>query len=434
MATKLTESALRKVEAPTDGRGYVIVYDSEVRGLGLRITKADARSWILTYRTRQGRERRYTIGQFANWPLSAAREEGRRLRRIVDQGGDPLQQLATERAAATVNELADRYLAEHAPRLRASSRRDVEDNLKKWVRPELGKMKVIDVRHTDVERLHQKITAYGTPYRANRTMSLMSKLFNLSIKWEMRADNPVKGIERNQEQKRTRYLHPAEIARLAVALDTHPSRAAANAIRLLLLTGARRGEVLGAKWDALDLQTGVWVKPGSTTKQKTEHRVPLSAPALQLLVGIHVAALKAAKDAGHDAEISSFVFPSPNGKHLSNIKTSWLSVCKRAGLVNKIPKLSKNGKPIMGREGVPVFEWKTTARIHDLRHSYASILASAGLSLPIIGALLGHSQQATTARYAHLMDDPLRAATDRAAAIIGAAGVGGDVVPMTRRA
>jgi integrase len=208
-------------------------------------------------------------------------------------------------------------------------------------------------------------------------------MFSLTIRWGWRTDNPAKGIERNQEQKRHRYLAGDELGRLTKALAEHEDQQAANIIRLLLLTGARRGEVQSATWDQFDLVSGTWVKPGSTTKQKTDHRVPLSAPARQLLAELRE---KAAKDA-------LYVFPGRGGEgHRVEINAAWAAICKSANI--------------------------TQARMHDLRHTYASVLASAGLSLPTIGALLGHSQPATTARYAHLFDDPLRAATERVGAIV----------------
>ena len=167
---------------------------------------------------------------------------------------------------------------------------------------------------------------------------------------------------------------------------------------MLLLTGARRGEVLSATWEMFDLENGVWTKPSSHTKQKKLHRVPLSPPALQLLQEI--------KNRGSDSE---YVFPSRLGAkrpHLTELKNSWKKVCELAGL-----------------EGV---------RIHDLRHSFASILVSGGASLPLIGALLGHTQVQTTQRYAHLMDDPLRRAVTSAGAVIEANGEA-DVVKLGDR-
>jgi integrase len=186
-------------------------------------------------------------------------------------------------------------------------------------------------------------------------------------------------LHRNPEPKRTRYLSGEELQRLTAVLADHPNRQSANVIRLLLLTGARRGELLNATWDQFDLEGGIWIKPSAHTKQKKEHRVPLSAAAKQLLC-----------DMKAETSESSYVFPGRvPGEPLREIKSFWAGVCRRAGLED--------------------------FRIHDLRHTYASILASAGLSLPVIGALLGHTQPNTTARYSHLFDDPLRDATEKVA-------------------
>jgi integrase len=303
---KLTDRFVKSAAAPDEGRPYRIYYDHEVKGFGLRVTKGGFRAFVLNYRSR-GVERRYTIGSFPDWKVSAAREEAKRLKRFVDQGRDPMGERHEERAAPTVNDLIDRYLAEHAPRKRERSRQEDESLIRQWIRPELGNKRVADLRHADVEKLHRKITAKGVPIRANRAAALLSKMFSLAAtRWEMRSDNPCRGLERNTEEKRNRYLADDELRRLTEALAVHPNQAAANAIRLLLLTGARRGEVLGATWDQFDLEEGVWTKAASFTKQKKLHRVPLSAPARQLLAEIKAAAERA------NREHSPFVFP-PSG-------------------------------------------------------------------------------------------------------------------------
>src|SRR5262249_36197390 len=161
-------------------------------------------------------------------------------------------------------------------------------------------------------------------------------------------------------------------------------------------------EALAARWDMFDLDTGVWVKPSAHTKQRREHRIPISAPAVELLKELK------------ETATGSYVFPAAggNGRPLTDLKRSWLSICRQAGLADETPRRTRTGKLVYGADGKPLMTWRATARLHDLRHTYASILASEGLSLPIIGALLGHTQAQTTARYAHLLDDPLRAATE----------------------
>ena len=390
LAKPLTGAIVRSLPAPA--KGNEIHYDTEVAGFGVRVTAGDACSFVLNYRTRSGRERRYTIGRWPDWTATAARTEARRLRHLIDEGGDPLADLEAEREAPTVAELCDRFETEHLPRLRASSAADYKRMLNNHVRPHFGAhVKVQDVIFADIDALHRKITKAGHLHRANRTIAVVSKMFALAIRWAMRPDNPCKHVERNQETKRKRYLSADELVRLTMALAAHPDKQTANTVRLLLLTGARRGEVLAAKWADIDLGTGTWTKPGATTKQKTDHAVPLSAPARQLLSEIRE------EQASKRRPLGEYVFPSIGGSgHVVEIKRLWRNVCKAAAI--------------------------SGLRIHDLRHSFASQLASGGASLPLIGALLGHATPATTHRYAHLFDDPQRAATEKVGAIISAAG------------
>lgn len=428
----MTDEQARKIKAPA--AGYLFIGDGgkkAARGLALRITcptaaePNGARAWVFTYRGLDGRQRRFTIGRIEAWPIEAARAKARALRQIVDDGGDPLKSRQDEREAPTVDDLADRYIAEHLPRLRPGSRERAGTFLRNWIRPRLGKMKVKDVEHADIDRLHRAITAAGTPTTANRVVAVLSKMFNLAIRWGWRTDNPARGVEHNPEQPRQRYLTGDELARLMAALAKHIGKPSADAVRLLLLTGARRDEVLSATWDQFDLGAGVWTKPSAHTKQKREHRVPLSAPARQLLADMLARERKRAKEDGR--EPSKHLFPSPGGKNPAqrSLKTFWRTVAGEAGLAERVPQKARDGKVMRKRNGTVRMIWRPTVRVHDLRHSYASSLAGAGLSLPIIGALLGHTQPATTARYAHLADAALRAATERVGAEVVAAERGG---------
>lgn len=396
---------VRELAPPSVGNW--VFYDrggkEPVRGFGVRVTATGAKAFVLNY-TIAGRERRMTIGGYPAWSVAAAREQAKSLRRKVDAGIDPLGVREAERGAPNVSELCDRYVAEHAKRKR-TGQQDIA-YIDRLIRPKLGSRKVESITFSDLDGLHRRLTAANGPYLANRVAALTSKMFALAIRWGMRADNPAKGIERNHEERRYRYLTGDELRRLTDTLTAYPNQIAANAVRLLLLTGARRGEVLGATWDQFDLEAGIWCKPSSHTKQKREHRVPMSAPALKLLADMRATAERNARARGR--EPSRYVFPGRVGEcPLVEIKSAWAGLCKAAKL-----------------DGV---------RLHDLRHTYASMLASAGLSLPVIGALLGHTQPGTTARYAHLFDDPLRAATERVAAIVtGTDSAGADVVSIGR--
>jgi Arm DNA-binding domain/Phage integrase family len=284
MAQRLTDRVVKGLPRPKAGNR--IYYDDLVSGFGCRVTAGGARAFVLNYRRRtDGLERRFTIGSFPDWSVAGAREEAKGLRRAVDGGADPVGDHRAEREAPTVNDLCDRYENEQLPRRRASTQRDYRSMLGVHIRPWLGKRKVSTLAYSDVDFLHREITRHSGPYRANRVIALLSKLCSLAVQWHWRADNPCKGVERNDEAKRKRYLSGAELERLSAALAQHDDRDAADIFRLLLLSGARRGEVLSARWQDLDLETGVWTKPGATTKQRTEHIVPLSAPARQLLAG-----------------------------------------------------------------------------------------------------------------------------------------------------
>jgi integrase len=393
MATRLTDASVKRLAIPE--RGSKVYYDGDVPGFGCRVTATGVRSFVLNYTVRtSGRERRYTIGQFPDWSTTAARAKAQQLRQDISDGGDPLGDLEDLRAAPTVDELCDRFEAEHLPRKAESTANEYRRSLRNHVRPFFGKhVKVADVTFADIDRLHRRITANGHPYAANRTLALVSKMFALSVRWGMRADNPCRGIERNYEGKRRRYIAADELPRLTEALAQFKDQQAANIIRVLLLTGARRGEVLAMRWADVDVTTGIWSKPGSTTKQRTDHIVPLSAPARQLLSEIRT------QQVGKRHALGEYVFPGRLGdghRTGDSIKKVWPKLCKAAAI--------------------------SGLRIHDLRHSFASQLASSGASLPLIGALLGHSNPITTHRYAHLFDDPQRAAVERVGAIIDNAG------------
>ena len=389
---KLTDKIVKALKPPA--KGYALRWDSDVHGFGVRVTAAGSKSFILNYRTHANRIRRLTIAEYPAYSTEVAREVAKEHRHTIDNGGDPLADRKAVREAPTFKDLADAYVEEHLPKKRASSAKTDEDALTKVLLPVLGNLKVADITHDDIDGIHRRITKRGKRYRANRIVALLSKMFALAIKKRWLSDNPAKGIERNQEQKRARYLSVLELDQLSEALAAHPDQRTADAIRLLLFTGARRGEVLSMTWDQIDFETGKWTKPGASTKQKTEHVVPLSAPALQLLAKMR------------ETSDSKYVFPGRGGVgHRTDLKKPWPAICKAAGI--------------------------SGLQVHDLRHSHASMLAGAGYSLPVIGALLGHTQPSTTARYAHLADDRLRKATETVGAIIEGAGTpGAEVVKM----
>jgi len=320
--------------------------------------------------------------------VAVAREEAKKLRAKADLGSDPMQNRHEERASLTMRELAKRYVDEWArPRKRPCSVKNDEIMLNRHIIPVIGSLRVNAVRYADIDRLHRKITQTA-PIAANRCLSLLSKMFSLAIRWEMRTDNPTKGVSKNFEEGREVYFDAEALERLHAALAAFPRQPSADVVRLLLLTGARRGEVLSARWSQINFKTGTWVKPSSHTKQKRVHRLPLNRQAQELLQRLH-----------EKRGDSDYVFPGRAVGPQTDLKKIWRTVSIRAGLKG--------------------------TRIHDLRHTHASLLANSGESLQTIGRLLGHSSPNTTAKYSHLNDAALLAAVAIAGEAMAAADVGG---------
>lgn len=393
------------LEAPE--KGYRIYKDAVLLGFGLRVTAAGARSFVLDY-TVSGRSRRYTIGQWPAWSVDAARTRAKELRREADDGNDPQEQKQAKRDELTLSDyIEERYRPIHMTRLRKNTQDAYDRVLRLHILPNLGSKKLSEIDHDDIVKLHSKISAKA-PIQANRAIATLSKVFSLALKNRLIDVHPVKGIERNQERKDNVRLSSDEIARLIIALDQYASRSdenrsVASAIKLIAMTGARKTEVLSATWDMFNLEEGRWVKPSSHTKQKLEHSAPLNSAALEVLRDLDRTSKAVAAEFG--MKRPDYVFPgSGRTGHLVEIKKGWLAVKEVAGLLDE-----QCGKRV---------------RIHSLRHSFASLLVNQGISLNAIGALLGHSNTATTDRYAHADFEPLRKASEIVAMASGGEGQG----------
>lgn len=374
---KLTKRFVDLLQPPPDSIGKDLFYwDDELPGFGIRVKPSGVKSYMIQYR-QGGRSRRMTLGRHGVLTADEARKLAKLQLGNVAHGKDPAKDRKDERRAPTVKELAQDYMERHAlPNKRPSSVRNDRQMLDNIILPKLSSFKVAEVTRRDIESILLAMKAI--PYRANRVRALLSKMFALAVGWGWRSDNPVLGIEKFQEAKRDRWLDNDELQRLINVLNAHPNQKCANIVRLLILTGARKGEVFSATWDQFNLERGVWTKPAHTTKQKRTEHVPLSQQAITLLADIKAATNRE----------TSYVFPGyVPGQPIICIKKFWHEVRTSANLPD--------------------------VRLHDLRHTFASHLVSSGVSLPIIGRLLGHSQPQTTQRYAHLADDPLREAANR---------------------
>lgn len=402
--TKRTVDSLK-----TTGTEYV-AWDADIAGFGVRVRPSGAKTYIVQYRAGAGRKaptRKLTLGAVGKLTPDEARVLARKAVGSIAHGADPAGQRAEDRKGMTFAELAQAFLSDHVgAKRRAGTARHYRDILERIAVPALGTMKAERVKRQDLAKLHLKWKR--TPFQANRIVAVVGSMYSFACKRGLIADglNPARGIEKFTEDGRERFLSTDELVRLGAAIrkaettgiawnvneakptSKHvPKRKrrtvigphAAAAIRLLLFTGCRLREILHLKWEHVDFERGLLFLPDSKTGKKT---VVLNAPALAVLNGLD--------------RIGKYVVAGDDpDEPRTDLKRPWAMVTREADLAG--------------------------LRIHDLRHSFASFGAGGGLGLPIVGKLLGHANAVTTARYAHLDADPLRAASERIGSTIAAA-------------
>ena len=358
--TGLTEAKIRDFKPEATTRIY---WDNAVKGLGVRVTVNGAKAYVIQYRT-AGRSRRSTVAQCSAITLKRAREvAGVQLLAIRHEGADPLQRRQDAEAAPTVGDGLDRFFAEDGPR-QVADKRMVPDTLaryraqaERYIRPALGAMKIADVRRRDVELMLSRV---GGKVQRNRVHALGSGLFQAFERWEWRTPqtNPVRLIKKTRETARTRVFTPSELASMGTAINSLSCEAHKAALRFLVLTGWRVGEVLGLEWEWIDFETGVVNLP--STKVGAARRT-VDALALQSLAGL--------------PRTTPRVFaPASYG----TIRSWFGKVCRAAGI-----------------EG---------ARLHDVRRTVATTAAGSGLSVILLRDLLGHKTLAMASRYAQQSD------------------------------
>jgi hypothetical protein len=252
----------------------VMYWDDDPRatGFGVRSYPGGGKSFFIDYRL-NGRHGRYTIGPFPRWSAEAAREEAKKLRKEIDRGVDPAGDKRERRTAPTVQDLIDRYIADHLPKKSvAGPRANDEKRMLAEIGDKLGKhTKVADVHGGDVAEMHRRITASGRPVRANRILAIASKMFSLSLvpragetlPWRNASlGNPCKGIERNHEEAKERFFSQSELTAISDALAKYDG-VGADCVRLIMLTGARPAEAMRAQWEEFDREPGYWIKPSA---------------------------------------------------------------------------------------------------------------------------------------------------------------------------
>ena len=418
---RLENDYVRKLAAPKKGAVTHWDNDSKAVGFGVRIYSTGTRSFFINYRI-NGVERRHSIGAFPRWSASMARERAIELRREIDKGSDPAGEKRQRREAPTIADLIKRYTDEHlVHKTGGEIRINAEKKMLEIIGDHLGKnTPVASIHDGDIRDMHRKLTESRGPVGANRILACASSMFSLSLKtragedtrWRNSAQgNPCRGVAKNSEESRERFFSMAELARIADALFLYPpeanpkqkkiGKAAADCVRLIMLTGARPTEAMKAEWSEFKVR-GEWSKPSAHVKIRKTHKVPLAPPAIELIERLRK----------HRDKNVKYVFPGRiPGEPVSTLSYVWNFVRERAQL-----EPDEKGRP---------------ARVYDLRHTFASTAADANYGLPMIGKLLGHTQPRTTAKYAHLSDDPQRTAVDRIGTAIANAGKpGADVVPI----
>jgi integrase len=373
----ITKTVVEKMSFERKNNAADYRWDNQIKGFGVRVYPTGRKSFVVSYRNSGGQKRFHTLGNFGVLTVDQARRMAKERLAEVLNGNDPQADREAKRTASTVSDLCDRYLEQHAmAKKKPSSIQQDKRMIEKHVRPKLGKIKVADVSRSDVSKIHHSLLS--TPYEGNRVLALISKMMNLAEKWGLRADmsNPCRHIERFKEAKRERFLCNDELSSLGTALELAEANGespyAIAAIRLLALTGARLTEILTLKWEHVNFSRSIAFLPDSKTGAK---QLFLSPPAITVLMSLD------------KNTCNPYVIVGGNSAtHLKNLHGTWNRIKKSANL-----------------SGV---------RIHDLRHTFASFGASRGLSLPIIGKILGHTQAATTQRYAHLSADPVKNAVE----------------------
>lgn len=370
--TKLTK---RTVEAlKIEAKDY-FVWDSQIPGFGLRVMPSGAKTYQAQYR-KGGRTRRVSLGWHGKITAEQARKLAQEVMGLVAKGDNPAEEISQHRQTPTIAALCERFFKAHVlENCKLSTQGEYRRAIDLFINPTIGAFKTVDVERKDIAALHQKHR--DKPYQANRTLGVLSKMFNLAEVWGLRPDgsNPCRHVPKYREVKRERFLSSAELHQLGATLaeveaDGSESPFVVAAFRLLILTGCRLGEIQKLRWEYIT-DRGMEL-PDTKTGAR---RIPLPTAARAILDSLRAA----------DGNPYVIAGKLPDS-HITDLQHPWRRIRAKAGL-----------------EGV---------RIHDLRHTYASNAVSSGMPIQMVGKLLGHSQIQTTMRYAHLADDPVNRAAE----------------------
>lgn len=393
----LTNEFIEGLRGARAATRLVMHFDTEIPGFLLEHRATGGATYYFRYRDAGGRIRLSRLGRMQDLPLAEARARAYRMHEILKEGGDPREQERDAPRRMTLNAfVTDRYL----PFARATKRswRTDECLIRRHILPRFGEEYIGRIRRADVTDWHVKLREQGyKPATANLALVMLRIMFNSAIRWELlpQGANPTRDVKLFEaNNQRQRYLSNEEMVRLLAELDTNRNRQACTAIKLLLLTGARKSEVLHAKWEDVDLVQRLLRVPLS--KSGKYRFIPLSEHAVALIRGI-------ARDPD-----SAYLFITPKtGRAPNSLFRCWQTIRENAGLAD--------------------------LRIHDLRHSFASFLINNGRSLYEVQRILGHADTKTTMRYAHLSQSSLLDAANVVGQVIEAAAKPPSATPPPRR-
>lgn len=372
MKSRISKRSIAALQPVPGAQAWL--YDTELHGFMVLCQASGRKSYVVRYKTPAGALRKVTLGTVAELDPGEARELAREALAASRRGEDPTR----DRRAPTVAQLAERFMADHAARLKPGTRRNYEILWRRHILPRLGGLRVADAKRSDVARLHDAMR--DRPYNANRALEVVSKAMELAEVWGWRDEgtNPCRHVRAYPEQHRQRTLTDAEVRRLWAVLDRVEASQevpAAQAIKLALLTGCRKGEWLGARWDWIDWQRGLLQLPDTKTGARDVH---LPGEAVEILRAL--------------PRTSVFILPGRTGGPIGGLTKIWARIRSDAGL-----------------PGV---------RLHDLRHTVGSLGMRAGLTQRQVADLLGHRQMSTTARYINSADDHKRETADAWSAVV----------------
>ena len=375
--SKLTK---RLIDSLKPTASDTVHWDDQLSGFGVRVRPSGRKSYIVKCRCR-GRQIKMTIGTHGPITVEQARTKARGIIAEAKAGRDPSAEHSRMRKSPTMKDLGQRFLDEYVPtHCRPTTEREYRRSVELFINPEIGTRKAVDIERADIAKIHHGLR--NKPYQANRTLGVLSKMFNLAEVWGLRPDgsNPCRHVKKYKEERRERFLSDEEYKSLGDALrkaesEGSETQSAIDAIWLLMLTGCRLNEIMTLKWKHVDIETGELSLLESKTGAKIVH--------------LGTAAIDRFKVIKRTEDNEFVITGKKSGAHLTDLQHPWRRIRRMAKLDD--------------------------VRLHDLRHSFASRGLVVGEGLPMIGKLLGHSQVQTTARYAHLVNDPIKSAANRIA-------------------